>query len=58
MELVEMTKEAKAARAQYMREYRRKYPEKEAASKARYWEKRAAQLRTNADNQSNSTNEE
>ncbi len=34
---------AKAARAAYAREWRRKNPEKQRAIVARYWEKKAAQ---------------
>lgn len=39
-----MTEKAKAARAAYMREYRKKHPEKIAVHMARYWEKKARRL--------------
>lgn len=37
--------EAKAAAAAYAREWRRKNPEKAREAKARYWEKKAAQMK-------------
>lgn len=36
-----LTDEAKAARAKYAREWRKKNPEKQKAITARYWEKKA-----------------
>ena len=41
----EMTAEARALRSEYMREWREKNPTKNAEYKARYWEKRAAELK-------------
>lgn len=40
---MEFSKEAKAKRNEYLREWHKKNPEKSAAIKARYWEKKAAQ---------------
>ena len=40
-----MTKEAKAARAKYMREWRKKNPDKEREYNARKWEKKGQQIR-------------
>ncbi len=40
-----LTKEARAARAAYMREWRRKHPEKQREYDAARWERRAAQIR-------------
>lgn len=40
---------AKAARARYMREYRKKNPEKTKEMNHRYWEKRAAREEENKD---------
>ena len=40
-----MTPEAKLARAKYMREWRKKNPEKNKEYKARHWEKKAQQIR-------------
>ena len=37
----EMSKEAKAMKAAYAREYRRKHPEKDKEYHKRYWEKKA-----------------
>ena len=42
--MIEMSKEAKAARAQYMREWRRKHPGKESEYTARKWERKAQQI--------------
>lgn len=39
-----MTKEAKAARAKYMREWRKKNPEKQREYNARKWERKAQQI--------------
>lgn len=41
-----MTKEARAARNAYMREWRKKNPEKQREYTARKWEKKAAEIRT------------
>ena len=46
---IELSEKAKAARAQYMRDYRKRNPEREAATKARYWERKAAQIQATAD---------
>ena len=40
-----MTAEAKAARAEYMREWRRKHPDKQREYTARTWERKAQQKR-------------
>ena len=40
-----MTPEAKAARAAYMREWRRKNPEKQREYEAKKWENKAARIR-------------
>lgn len=40
-----MTAEAKAAYNAYMKEWRKQHPTKNAEYKARYWEKRAAELK-------------
>ena len=42
----EMTAEARALRSEYMREWREKNPTKNAEYKKRYWEKKAAELKT------------
>lgn len=42
-----MSAEARKARNEYFREYRRKNPEKIAAIKARYWEKKAKEANNN-----------
>ena len=39
-----MTKEAKAARAKYMREWRKKNPDKQREYNARKWERKAQQI--------------
>ena len=41
-----MTAEARAAFNEYMREWRKKHPEKSKEYKARQWEKKAQQLAT------------
>ena len=38
-----LSPEARLARAKYMREWRKKNREKEAETRRRYWEKKAAQ---------------
>jgi len=43
-----MNEKARQARNQYMREWRRKNPEKVKANKARYWERRAAKMEAEA----------
>ena len=43
--MIELTKEARAARAKYMREWRKKNPEKEREYTARKWEKKGQQIR-------------
>ena len=43
-----MTNEAKAAQAAYMREYRKKHPEKTKATNQRYWEKKGKCAMENA----------
>ena len=40
-----MTPEARAARAKYMREWRKKNPEKQREYNAKQWERKAAQIR-------------
>ena len=45
-----MTKEAKAARAKYMRERRKKNPDKQREYNARKWERKAQQIREAATN--------
>ena len=40
-----LSPEARAARAAYMREWRKKNPEKSQEYKARQWEKKAQQIR-------------
>lgn len=40
----ELTKEAKAARAKYMREWRKKNPDKQREYNARKWERKAQQI--------------
>ncbi len=39
-----MSKEARAARAAYLREWRRKHPEKQSEYTARKWERKAQQI--------------
>ena len=39
-----MSKEARAARAAYLREWRRKHPGKESEYTARKWERKAQQI--------------
>ena len=39
-----MSKEARAARAAYLREWRRKHPEKQREYTARKWERKAQQI--------------
>lgn len=41
--MAEMSPEAKKAAAAYVREWRRKNPEKARATQVRYWEKKARQ---------------
>lgn len=43
-----MTAAAKAARAQYAKEWRKKNPEKQNAIMARYWEKKAREAAARA----------
>lgn len=40
-----LTPEARAARAKYMREWRRKNPEKQREYEAKKWERKADQIR-------------
>lgn len=40
-----LTREARAARAAYMREWRRKHPEKQREYTARKWERKGEQIR-------------
>lgn len=42
-----LTKEARAARAAYLREWRRKHPEKQSEYTARKWERKAQQIKEN-----------
>ena len=44
--MTDLSKEAKEARAAYAREWRKKNPDKEAAAKKRYWEKKAKKSKT------------
>lgn len=46
-----MTEEAKKARSDYFREWRKKNPEKQKAIIERYWEKKAKELADNTDGQ-------
>ena len=41
-----MTAEARAARAKYMREWRKKHPEKQREYDAKKWERKAALLKS------------
>lgn len=41
---MEMSEKAKEARRAYLRDYRRRNPEKAKEAKARYWERKAARL--------------
>lgn len=43
-----MTPEARAARAKYMREWRKKNPEKQREYDARKWERKAAEIKREA----------
>lgn len=43
---MEMSEKAKEARRAYLRDYRRRNPEKAKEAKARYWERKAAKLQT------------
>lgn len=49
-----MTKEARAERAKYMREWRKKHPEKQSEYTARKWERKAQQ---NAENENREDDE-
>ena len=42
---MEMTKEARAARAMYMREWRKKNPEKQREYDAKKWERKGQRIR-------------
>ena len=44
-----MTQEARSAYNQYMREWRKKNPEKSRAYKEKFWERRAEQIREEHD---------
>lgn len=46
-----LSDEARAARAAYVREYRRKHPEKVARWEAARWERKAKQLREAAEHE-------
>ena len=41
-----MTDEAKQARREYYRQYRKEHPEKARQAQARYWQRKAAELRS------------
>ena len=43
--MAEMTKEARAARAKYMREWRKKNPEKQREYDAKKWERKGQQIK-------------
>ena len=43
-----MTQEAREERAAYMREWRKKNPEKQRVNQQRYWERKAAEKRREA----------
>ena len=43
--MVKLSPEARAARAKYMREWRKKNPDKRDEYEARKWEKKAEQMR-------------
>ena len=51
-----MTPEARAARAKYMREWRRKNPEKQREYEAKKWENKAAKIKEEREAASASTN--
>lgn len=40
-----MTDEAKKARSEYMKKWRKRNPEKEREYKARYWERKATKMK-------------
>lgn len=48
-EKTEMTKAAKVSRAAYMREWRRKHPEKQREYTARTWERKAQRIADNTE---------
>ena len=48
-----MTPEARAARARYMREWRRKNPEKQREYDAKKWERKAAEIKREREAASN-----
>ena len=43
-----MSKEARAVRAAYLREWRKKHPEKQSEYTARKWERKAQQIKERA----------
>ena len=51
--MAEMTKEARAARAKYMREWRKKNPEKQHEYDAKKWERKGQQIRQEREAASN-----
>ena len=51
-----MTSEARAARAKYMREWRKKNPEKQREYSAKMWERKAEKLKNNAVKQNTDVN--
>lgn len=51
--MAEMTKEARAARAKYMREWRKKNPEKQREYDAKKWERKGQQIRQEREAASN-----
>lgn len=51
--MANMTKEARAARARYMREWRRKNPEKQREYDARKWERKGQQIKQKREAASN-----
>jgi len=46
---MEMSKEAKSAKAKYLREWRKKNPTKQQEYNTRYWEKKALAMQTTAE---------
>jgi len=51
--MTKLTPEARAARAKYMREWRRKNPEKQREYEAKKWENKAAKIKEEREAASN-----
>lgn len=45
-ELMRLEEQAKAARREYMRQWRKQHPERVKSINARYWQRRAQKLQT------------